>query len=130
MNTHFTETENRGYPRIAIKRPIDLFITNEIAIRTLAYDIAPGGIQVRCPDQTTEKLKKTLKQFQHDKHAVGVKLILPLKQKNVIFNALCRITYIREISAMGYAIGLHFEQLPSSSIAYLYRYIEESMLPV
>ena len=131
MNVPNLACDDRGYPRVAIKHPLDVVVSKEVVIQTFAYDIAPGGLQIRCPQQIARQLHQAVKTTHGSKYIVGVRLVLPIGQKKVRFNAVCRIVYIKRIAAkaMGYRIGLQFTRIPTQCASHLYRFIEESLQP-
>jgi len=123
--------EKRKYPRIVIDCPLSMILPGNKVVDTLAYDISPGGIQVRSERQVIMTIKsenEKLKQGSVNDFEVNFMLSLDGRQEKIQLR--CKLAYSVKLEENYYAMGLQFTSVDGNNRKILRRFIESSMEPL
>lgn len=123
--------EKRKYPRIVVDCPLSMILPDNMVVNAIAYDISPGGIQIRSEKQVimtmkseNEKLKQgAVKDFE-------VYIMLPLHGRQEKIQLRCKMAYSVKLEENYYAMGLQFTSVEGNNRKILRRFIESSMEPL
>ncbi len=123
--------ERRQYPRVVVDVPVAILTQNKTAIRTVAHDISPDAMQIRCDRVTAYSLHPSGKSLSHDNGPeVDVRLHLPLQNGPSILSARCQLFYIAVRPDGDIAFGLNFVKFEGNGSQILSQFVEESIVPV
>ena len=137
MRKHQTPTEQleeyeekRKYPRIVIDCPVTLVLPGAGPVVALAYDISPGGIQVRGDRNTARLVISGAGKLKNETgRDFDVNFVLPLEGKQARILLRCKLVYVINLDPDVCVIGMQFTKIDGDSKKALKRFIEVSMEP-
>ncbi len=125
--------EARKYPRITIKRPVQIVTGSGDNISTYIFDISPDSMQIQCSQETAllihpEGMDST--QSRINASTVIASFYLPLQEQEVKVKVSCTVEYMALIpdnEEEQFAIGLNFKKFEGQTVKYIGRYITHEL---
>ena len=122
--------EQRKYPRVVLEVPVEVRSQSANAIMTLAYDISPDGLQIRC-DRTTAFMLNPSGQFKQEDFDVNFEFLmhLPTTHGSEAFTAIGNILYIAMGTDKQIVFGIKFGALDDRALQVLDCFLESALVP-
>lgn len=123
--------ERRKYPRIELGAPVEAVLENGQRVKCLAYNVSPGGLQIRCSRAQAGILNPGGGAITEDRALeVEVSLDFPLKGGPRHCRARCKAFYFALVAADAVAFGLRFLSFRDDDREALFAFIQQSLAPI